>query len=148
MITYEPIKAFGLAEKFHKGQKRKDGKDYITHPFEVSLRFEKYSIAWQAAFLHDLFEDTKATEADLFNEGVPFEVVQIVKILTKKKETSYPDFITHIIKSGDKIAIKVKIADILHNLSDQPSTHQMIKYGEALTRLAKTFDKNEKIFDK
>jgi GTP pyrophosphokinase len=147
MNTYTPDKAKLIASIAHNGQKRKDGKAYINHPLAVARRFETGSIAWQVALLHDVLEDTPTTEADLFNSGVPFVVVQAVKTLTKKKETSYPDFITHIIKSGNRVAIKVKIADILHNLSDQPSTHQLIKYGNALTQLAKTFGKNEKILD-
>lgn len=146
-MQYHPQQTLRIAIDAHKEQERKNGLAYITHPIAVSRRFTPYSIAWQVALLHDVLEDTATTETDLFNLGVPFEVVQAVKILTKKKETSYPDFISHIIKSGNKTAIRVKIADILHNLSDDPSIHQLKKYGEALTRLAKTFGKNEKLFD-
>ncbi len=144
MTDYEPIHALSIARQAHAGQFRRDGKTpYMNHPIDVSDYFEPFTIEWQGALLHDTIEDTYMEQADLFNLGVPFAVVQIVLLLTKKKETSYNDFISHIIKSGNKAAIRVKMADILANLSDKPTFRQMVKYGKALSRLAETLDKHE-----
>jgi (p)ppGpp synthase/HD superfamily hydrolase len=145
MTTYQPQDTFGIAAKAHEGQTRKGGGSYIIHPCRVSKRFEQYSIKWQAALLHDILEDTNTTETDLFNLGVPFEVVEIVKLLTKKKSENYQEFIYKIIDSGNKAALQVKIADIQDNLSDSPTPRQLIKYGQALVSIGIYLDKREEI---
>lgn len=59
---YDIQATYWLAEKAHFGQKRDDGKDYITHPVEVAelLLQRHYSSKGviQKALLHDAFEDT------------------------------------------------------------------------------------------
>ena len=60
------ISAFNYAEMEHKGQLRKSGEPYITHPLAVAeivaeLGLDMESIL--AALLHDVVEDTPATRA-------------------------------------------------------------------------------------
>jgi guanosine-3',5'-bis(diphosphate) 3'-pyrophosphohydrolase len=55
-------RAYRVAEKYHEGQKRKSGEDYITHPLAVAriladLGSGPATIA--AALLHDTVEDTE-----------------------------------------------------------------------------------------
>ena len=61
--------AFVYAEAHHRGQNRKDGSPFITHPLAVAqivaeeLHLDSESI--EAALLHDTIEDTSATHEDI-----------------------------------------------------------------------------------
>jgi len=62
------VKAYYYARDAHKGQKRASGEDYFTHPYAVAeiliyLTLDYTTVA--AAFLHDVIEDTPATEHDI-----------------------------------------------------------------------------------
>ena len=108
--------AFRFAKEKHKGQKRIGGDDYITHPIAVSEIVksqgfdEKYQIA---ALFHDLLEDTDATEEEILKYGSQ-EILEAVKLLTKKKGYDMSEYIGAIKKNP--IAFAVKEADRLHNL--------------------------------
>lgn len=127
-------KALAFAKKAHAGQKRKigadAGKDYIIHPYRVFQRvLHNFNVLdrWSdtvgpAALLHDVIEDgfidgVKVTEQTLLDEGFSKEVVDIVKTLSRNKETeTYFDFIMRVRTNIQAKAIK--IADIEDNLSD------------------------------
>lgn len=102
---------------------------YIAHPLAVmdmmSTNEEKI-----VAVLHDVVEDTELTLADLRNAGVPSKLIHVINKLTKYKDNSYEQYISGIITS--KLATKVKLADIFHNLSDNPSEHAKQKYIKAM----------------
>ena len=81
--------AYEFAEQCHRGQKRKDGSDYITHPLAVAqivaeeLKLDSESI--EAALMHDCIEDTDATHeqiSKLFNPTVA-DLVEGVSKLTR-----------------------------------------------------------------
>ena len=57
------VKAKEIATEAHEGQKRSDGKPYITHPARVAaaVKDRLKPIAW----LHDVVEDTRVTLDDL-----------------------------------------------------------------------------------
>ena len=60
--------AYKYAEQMHGGQKRASGEPYFTHPCAVAeilvdLGLDAPTVA--AAFLHDVVEDTPATEDDI-----------------------------------------------------------------------------------
>ena len=125
-----------IARAAHAGQFRFDNvTPYITHPEAVVKRLEGESedvlaVAW----LHDVLEDTLVTASDLLRDGIPPHVVQAVEILTKpKKSTDYWAYLQQV--KSDAIAHKVKVQDILHNLSDSPTRRQIIKYAKALLYL-------------
>jgi (p)ppGpp synthase/HD superfamily hydrolase len=131
------------ATEAHKGQKRWSGQPYIVHPLAVALAISNSSpIARCAALLHDVLEDTTFTEKDLIDRGVDRNVVEVVKVLTRKKNQSYADYILSINKGkvdsfyGAEDAIKVKIADLTNNLEDKYSVlkpgHHRDKYELAL----------------
>ena len=61
-------KAYNYASKFHYGQKRESGEEYITHPLSVayilaSMHADSDTIC--AALLHDTIEDTESTYDDI-----------------------------------------------------------------------------------
>ena len=103
------------AEK-HKGQKRAGGADYITHPLEVARRLKEalYPIEYAiAGVLHDILEDTDATEEDIERLGGK-EVLKAVKLLTKTKGYDMQTYMTGI--AANDIARMVKSTDRIHNL--------------------------------
>lgn len=104
--------ALKIATDAHKGQVDKAGVEYINHPLKVaSLVYnEKEKIV---ALLHDTIEDTYITEQHLIDYGFSNEIIEAVKVLTHSKDVSYMDYIQKI--KGNKLARKVKIADLTHN---------------------------------
>jgi hypothetical protein len=127
-----PLVASSLARGAHANQYRRDGvTPYIRHPEAVarSLAGEHPNVI-AVAWLHDVLEDTEATVEELKEAGFPLRVVDAVERLTKKDGTPYEDYLEGI--KLDDIATKVKIADIRHNLSDDPTERQRAKYEKAL----------------
>lgn len=114
--SYRFKKALEYAAAKHKGQYRKGGEAYITHPEAVAriLRDKGFDEDYQIAGLfHDLLEDTDASEEEIEDLGGP-EVLEAVKLLTKQKGYVMADYI-HGIKANP-MAAAVKAADRLHNL--------------------------------
>ena len=91
-----------IMRSFHKGQKRKDGEEYIVHPLRVKEILENIGIEDEevliAALLHDLLEDTEATDEDLFVFGD--RVVETVKLLTRKESEKSRVYIRKISKDN------------------------------------------------
>lgn len=109
-------RALVFATEKHKGQKRIGGDDYITHPIAVceAVRAQGYGEDYQiAALFHDLLEDTDATEEELL-QFCDREILEAVKLLTKKKGYDMAEYVGAIKQNG--IALAVKAADRLHNL--------------------------------
>jgi len=108
--------ALEFAKEKHKGQKRIGGDDYISHPIAVSEIVksqgldENYQIA---ALFHDLLEDTDATQEEILKFANQ-EILEAVKLLTKKKGYDMSEYIAYI--KQNPIAYAVKAADRLHNL--------------------------------
>src|SRR2546421_10726265 len=79
-------RAYVTAERMHRGQKRKSGEDYITHPLAVAqiladLGMDTTTLV--AALLHDTVEDTSYTLPRLqddFGPEVALVVVRVTKI--------------------------------------------------------------------
>lgn len=127
-MNYE--KALQIATEAHKGQKRKySGLDYITHPIAVAAKFEDedYKIV---AVLHDTVEDSDLTLIDLKENGLHGFLVYILDDLTKKPGEPYSDYIMRVKHS--KMATKIKIEDLKHNLSDLKDGCLKDKYQLAL----------------
>lgn len=108
--------AYKYAEKKHKGQYRKGGEPYITHPVAVAeiLKEKGFDIYYQiTALFHDLLEDTDASEEDIERIGGK-DVLEAVKLLTKSDGYVMSEYIDNI--KSNPIAFAVKSADRLHNL--------------------------------
>ena len=101
-----------LALNFHRGQRDADGDPYILHLMRVMLKCHSTS-AKQAGLLHDILEDTSATEDDLIQAGICPNVTQSVKRLTRFAHIDYADYILAL--AEDPIAKEVKIADLEDN---------------------------------
>lgn len=130
MIEINYDDALKLATKLHKGQLRKySGDEYITHPIAVANRFhdESHKIV---AILHDVIEDTDFTIECLKEYGFNNEIVKSIDILTKKENQDYLDYI--LLVKSDKIARRVKIEDLKHNLSDLKDGCLKAKYNISL----------------
>lgn len=121
-----------IALKAHAGQLRRDGlTPYTSHVEAVANRCSgQCGDVVATAWLHDVLEDTTETQDSLLAAGIPQRVVDAVIVLTKSGAASYEDYIAGI--KGDEIARRVKIQDMLHNLSDSPSRTQVIKYCKGL----------------
>lgn len=120
-----------MAHRAHQKQFRRDGvTPYIKHPEDVAKRVGDDPTAIAVAWLHDVLEDSLFTLKDLLERGIPPEVVEAVYILTHERAVKYEDYIAIIARHP--VARKVKIADILSNLNDNPTDKQIEKYARAL----------------
>lgn len=104
--------ALQIAQKAHAGQVDKAGKDYILHPMTVASYMDT-DTEKAIAYLHDVLEDTDVT-VDALRNIFPNEIVDTLITLTHRKDESYFEYIQRVSKS--KLAKKVKVADLLHNL--------------------------------
>lgn len=123
----EVNKAFIVAEKAHKFQKRKTGEPYVTHPLAVAciladLRMDHQTIV--AALLHDTIEDTEITKKDIV-EAFDAEVAMLVDGVSKltnikfnNKLEAQAEYLRKMLMamSKDVRVIIVKLADRLHNM--------------------------------
>ena len=120
--------AFRFAEEHHRGQNRKDGSPFITHPLAVAqivaeeLHLDSESIA--AALLHDTIEDTDATHEDIARTFSPTiaDIVEGVSKLTRVQAASKAEEQMENLRkmllamSKDIRVILIKMADRLHNM--------------------------------
>jgi (p)ppGpp synthase/HD superfamily hydrolase len=128
--------AADIAHVAHEGQFRRDGKTpYIWHPQAVARRLENEDAETIAvAWLHDVIEDSdKFGPDDLLNAGMTRRVVDAVMCLTKRRGESYEAYLSAV--RANPVALKVKVADMLHNLSDSPTEKQILKYARGLQLL-------------
>jgi (p)ppGpp synthase/HD superfamily hydrolase len=134
--------AYDTALKFHAGQTRRGGDDYITHPLMVMAWIATYckdsaiiQELERVAMLHDILEDTDCTVEELKRLGFSDEVVDAVVAMTKKDDEDYEVYIERV--KQNKLARVVKIFDMYHNLSDQPTEKQKTKYKKSIQYLLK-----------
>lgn len=106
-------KAKKIALKYHKGQLDKAGKDYMEHLIKVSSTFMTQD-EHIVALLHDILEDTSCTVDNLHQYGIPARLIEAVVAMTRREGEAYFDYIQRLMQ--DPIAVKVKIADLRHNL--------------------------------
>lgn len=121
-----------LAREAHAGQLRRDGvTPYIKHQEEVAGYFtdpESQAIAW----LHDTIEDTELTPHRLERAGMPEHIIAAVRVLTHSPNEPYKDYMERVMVHP--LARRVKFADIICNLTSDPSDRQQVKYAMALAR--------------
>ena len=136
----------------HLGQKRRDGSDYIMHPIavqEITKRHYPENFAAQIlALLHDTIEDGPAqgnvTEEELrqiirgsITDPRDLSDIEIaLDLMTHDKGAvpNYEDYLASVF--SNRLASIVKISDLIHNLSHNPSERQIIKYRNALQKVA------------
>jgi GTP diphosphokinase / guanosine-3',5'-bis(diphosphate) 3'-diphosphatase len=120
-------KAYVFAARAHKGQTRRSGEPYLSHPLEVANMLADLKLdhtALVAALLHDVLEDTEVTAAEV-RENFGGEVADLVDGVTKisrvqeaSPEARQAETIRKIILAmiGDLRVIFIKLADRIHNL--------------------------------
>jgi len=120
-------KAYIYSAKVHAGQVRLNGEPYLSHPLAVAailadMRLDPISIA--AGLLHDVVEDTHATEAqirEMFGDEVTHIVAGVTK-LGKVQDQSAEERQAESIRkmllamADDLRVILIKLADRLHNM--------------------------------
>jgi guanosine-3',5'-bis(diphosphate) 3'-pyrophosphohydrolase len=117
-------RAYSVAEKAHRGQLRKSGEPYITHPVAVAQILADLGIGSKtiaAALLHDTVEDTDYTLAMLQNDFGD-EITMLVDGVTKLDKLKYGDSAQAetvrkmvVAMSKDIRVLVIKLADRLHN---------------------------------
>ncbi|MFF9301621.1 RelA/SpoT family protein [Streptomyces althioticus] len=122
----EPLRrAYLLAESSHRGQMRKSGEPYITHPLAVTLILAELgaeTTTLTASLLHDTVEDTDVT-LDQVGEEFGEEVRYLVDGVTKLEKVDYgaaaePEtFRKMLVATGNDVRVmSIKLADRLHNM--------------------------------
>lgn len=112
MSTIE--RAIEIAARAHAGQVDKAGAPYVFHPLRLMLSLDTPE-QWMAAVLHDVVEDTSVTLADLEGEGFPAQVVEAVRVLTKRPGESRLEAAGRAVRN--RIARAVKLADVADNMN-------------------------------
>ncbi|MEE1772648.1 HD domain-containing protein [Streptomyces sp. JV185] len=118
-------RAYVLAESSHRGQMRKSGEPYITHPLAVTLILAQLgaeTTTLTASLLHDTVEDTDVT-LDQVRDQFGDEVCYLVDGVTKLEKVDYgaaaePEtFRKMLVATGDDVRVmSIKLADRLHNM--------------------------------
>ncbi|MFF0742353.1 RelA/SpoT family protein [Streptomyces sp. NPDC004111] len=118
-------RAYVLAESSHRGQMRKSGEPYITHPLAVTLILAELgaeTTTLTASLLHDTVEDTDVT-LDQVREQFGDEVCFLVDGVTKLEKVDYgaaaePEtFRKMLVATGNDVRVmSIKLADRLHNM--------------------------------
>ena len=121
------MKAYNYAVEHHGEQKRRSGEPYIIHPLNVAyilagVGLDEATIC--AALLHDVVEDTDATDADLrkdFGDEIADMVAGVTKLETMQfttvEEQQVEDYRKMFLAMGKDIRVIIlKIADRLHNM--------------------------------
>lgn len=124
--------AIDYATAKHKGQKRKSGEPYITHPLSVAANLIEWDMdidSVLAGVLHDTVEDTEASLEEienLFGRDVAFLVDGVTKV--SQARAGMKDLGNYLPQTKDNLSklliavgqdvrvIIIKLADRLHNL--------------------------------
>ncbi len=117
-------RAYVTAERAHRGQKRRSGEPYITHPVAVAQILADLGIGPKtlaAALLHDTVEDTEYS-LDLLRRDFGDEIAMLVDGVTKLDKLKYGDSAQAetvrkmvVAMSKDIRVLVIKLADRLHN---------------------------------
>ena len=103
-----------IARSAHEGQVDKAGKPYIEHPMRV-MKMGKSMEEKIAGVLHDVVEDSEWTFEMLEKEGIPKDVMDALRCVTKLSEDEdYDHFIARV--KTNPLAVKVKLNDLKDNM--------------------------------
>ena len=120
-------RAFEFSESAHRGQFRKSGEPYITHPLAVASILSQWRLDAQglaAALLHDVMEDTTVTKVEIessFGRPVAEMVDGVSKLdqieFTTREEAQAENFRKMLLAMAKDVrVILIKLADRLHNM--------------------------------
>jgi (p)ppGpp synthase/HD superfamily hydrolase len=142
-MNVEEAKA--LCVEAHAGVFRRDGKTpYHTHPFAVAdmMDTDDEKIV---AYLHDVIEDTDAMLVIAYSNyyiisgdkryELSLEQYVALQAITKGTYEPTEGYLLRVAES--KLATKVKIADMFHNMATNPTDKQKNKYLNGIKILLK-----------
>ncbi|MEV0778756.1 RelA/SpoT family protein [Streptomyces sp. NPDC050433] len=118
-------RAYQVAERWHRGQKRKSGDPYITHPLAVTTILAELGMdpaTLMAGLLHDTVEDTEYGLDTLrkdFGEQVALLVDGVTKLdKVKFGEAAQAETVRKMVvaMAKDPRVLVIKLADRLHNM--------------------------------
>lgn len=128
--------AEAIATHAHAGQTDKAGAPYIDHPRAVAAMVadahrDPHTVhaAVQAAWLHDVVEDTDVTLDDLRAAGFGQSVVSAVDSVTRRDGELYSDLIARA--ADHPIGRLVKLMDNKHNTDRLGNLEEPIRTGMA-----------------
>jgi len=137
--------AYDFAADAHKGQTRKSGEPYITHPLAAAhiladMRIDPVIIT--ATLLHDVPEDTEITLEEI-EKNFGSEIGSLVRGITKLGKLKYRGVERYIenlrkmfVAMAEDIRVMIiKFADRIHNLSTLSSLPPQKQYRIALESL-------------
>jgi GTP pyrophosphokinase len=120
-------RAFEFSESAHRGQFRKSGEPFITHPLAVASILSEWRLDAEglaAALLHDVMEDTSVTRSELestFGKPVAAMVDGLSKLdqieFATREDAQAESFRKMLLAMArDVRVILIKLADRLHNM--------------------------------
>nr|WP_241756108.1 HD domain-containing protein [Actinomadura sp. RB99] len=146
----ELLRGYAVAERLHRGQLRKSGAPYITHPLAVAMILAGMGMdttTLVAALLHDTVEDTPYTLGELradFGEEVAVLVDGVTKLDGSRwGERAEAETFRKIVlaAAADLRVLVIKLSDRLHNLRTlryRPA-HKRAPYAKASQELLVPF---------
>jgi GTP pyrophosphokinase len=123
--VHELRRAYAIAERMHRGQPRKSGAPYITHPLAVAIILAAMgmdTVTLVAALLHDTVEDTPYTLGEVradFGDEVAVLVDGVTKLDGERwGHRAEAETFRKIVlaAAADLRVLVIKLADRLHNL--------------------------------
>mgnify|MGYP003513490717 FL=1 len=126
-----------IAVTAHKEQVDKASKPYILHPLRLMFKMQSEN-EMIAAVLHDVVEDTDWTIEKLVTEGFDDDVITAVNLLTHDRKVPYKKYIEAI--KSNKIALKVKLADLEDNLDIKRIAHPKFRDYARLAEYLKYYN--------
>ncbi|WP_245179492.1 RelA/SpoT family protein, partial [Streptomyces montanisoli] len=117
--------AYQVAERWHRGQKRKSGDPYITHPLAVTTILAELGMdpaTLMAGLLHDTVEDTEYG-LDTLRKDFGDQVAALVDGVTKLDKVKFGEAAQAetvrkmvVAMARDPRVLVIKLADRLHNM--------------------------------
>lgn len=139
--TSQIEKAYKTAEEYHRGQMRKSGEPYVTHPVAVATILAEIGMTpptLVAALLHDTVEDTDYSLEQLSADFGP-ETAHLVDGVTKLDRIRYGSSTQSetlrkmiVAMSRDIRVLLIKLGDRLHNA--RTWKHVPVKSAQAKAR--------------
>jgi (p)ppGpp synthase/HD superfamily hydrolase len=141
------LKALNFSKEKHQGQIRKgSGVEYVTHPIAVSYLVASYKKSKHleelivASMLHDTIEDTDATFIEIATTFTPLVASLVLELSNDSEQIKTMGKLEYQKKKTvgmSSYGLLIKLADRLHNVSDQPSVKMISDTIELIDNLKK-----------
>jgi len=139
------LKAIEFASRKHDGQVRKgSGSPYVTHPLAVSYLVSSFKRSKHldeilaSCLLHDTLEDTETNFVELATEFTPLVATLVLELTSDPEEIKQVGKLEYLktkLVGISSYALVIKLADRLHNISDNPTQKTVEDTLEILSHL-------------